>query len=88
MANRFEQAERGVTYGLDNLIAYCAELNRYKWVQASGMPYFINQRNEEGRIVHFIDRRTQEPPVDVCTTEQAREILREFGLTSLGGFKA
>jgi len=88
MANRFEQAERGATYGLDNLIAHCAELNSYNWVKESGLPYFINQRQQDGKTVHFLDRKTHRPPVDVCTPEQAREILREFGLTSLAGFKA
>lgn len=88
MANRFEKAETGVVCGLDMLQHHCATLNSYKWVKASGLPYFINQRRDEnGKIVHFLDRETKEKTEPPCTPEQARAILIEFGLTSLGGFK-
>jgi hypothetical protein len=88
MANRFEKAETGVVYGLDMLYNHCAKLNALNWVKASGLPYFINQRrDEDGKIVHFLDRETKEKTEPPCTPEQARAILIEFGLTSLGGFK-
>lgn len=88
MANRFEKADTNVTYGLDMLQNHCATINSYNWVKESGLPYFINQRRDEnGKIVHFLDRETKQKTEPPCTPEQARAILIEFGLTSLGGFK-
>lgn len=34
-----------------------ASLNRSRFVYESRQPYFVNRRDQEGQIVHFLDRQ-------------------------------
>jgi hypothetical protein len=46
--------KKNTAYGLDMLQNYCATINQYAWVKASGKQYII-VRGEDGK--HFIDFR-------------------------------
>lgn len=45
------------SYGVDALQNHCENLNKLRWVIASGRPYFVNRReSSDGTFTHFVDR--------------------------------
>lgn len=43
----------------DRLYTHCDYLNGMPWVRESGLPYFVNKRDDgHGKLVEYVDRRT------------------------------